>query len=106
MMGEDGTSGYESMQIEHGGKWAPVKVHRKVFPQGVGGGDWALQARMFLRAFEPAMAEGLSVFILCTLRALDGNPNIHNQGLQALAATNWVRQDLPARVPVQVGLSS
>lgn len=45
-------------------------------------------------------------FILCTLRALDGNPNIHNQGLQALAATNWVRQDLPARVPVQVGLSS
>lgn len=106
MMGEDGTSGYESMQIEHGGKWAPVKVHRKVFPQGVGGGDWALQARMFLRAFEPAMAEGLSVFILCTLRALDGNPNIHNQGLQALAATNWVRQDLPAHVPVQVGLSS
>lgn len=101
MMGEDATGGYESMQIEHGGKWAPVKVHRKVFPQGVGGGDWALQARMFLRAYEPAMPEGLQVFILCTLRALDGNPNVHNQGLQALAAVNWVRQNLPARVPVR-----
>ena len=100
MMGEDGTSGYEVMQIEHGGKWAPVKVHRKVFPQGVGGADWALQARMFLRAFEPPMPEGLKVFILCTLRALDGDPNIHSQGLQALAATNWVRQDLAVRVPV------
>ncbi len=61
---------------------------------------------MFVRAFELATAEGLSVLILCTLRALDGNPNIHNQGLQALAATNWLRHDLPAGVPLQATLSS
>lgn len=103
MAGEEGTTGYEAAQVEHGGKWAPVKVHRKVFPRGVEGTDWALQARAFLRANEPPLAEGLRVFILCTLRALDGNPAIHNEGLRALAAGNWLRQDLPVRVPVRVG---
>jgi hypothetical protein len=101
LKGEDGTDGYESAQVEHGGKWAPVKVHRKVFANGVGGDTWALQARMFLREFEPALAEGLTVYILCTLRSLDGDTEIHAQGMRALAATNWVRQDLPVRVPVQ-----
>lgn len=101
LKGEDGTDGYESAQVEHGGKWAPVKVHRKVFSNGIGGDTWALQARMFLREFEPALAEGLTVYILCTLRSLDGDPEIHAQGMRALAATNWVRQDLPVRVPVQ-----
>lgn len=101
LKGEDGTDGYESAQVEHGGKWAPVKVHRKVFTNGIGGETWALQARMFMREFEPALAEGLTVYILCTLRSLDGDPEIHAQGMRALAATNWVRQDLPVRVPVQ-----
>lgn len=45
--------------------------------------------------------EGLTIYILCTLRSLDGDPEIHAQGMHALAATNWVRQDLPVRVPVQ-----
>lgn len=102
LKGEEGTDGYESAQVEHGGKWAPVKVHRKVFSNGIGGDTWALQARMFMREFEPALAEGLTVYILCTLRSLDGDPEIHAQGMRALAATNWVRQDLPVRVPVQV----
>ena len=101
LKGEDGTDGYEAAQVEHGGKWAPVKVHRKSFPNGVSGDTWALQARMFLREFEPAMAEGLTVYILCTLRSLDGDTEIHAQGMRALAATNWVRHDLPVRVPIQ-----
>jgi len=101
LKGEDGTNGYESAQVEHGGKWAPVKVHRKAFPNGIGGDSWALQARMFLREYEPPLAEGLTLYILCTLRSLDGNPRIHEQGIRALAATNWVSQNLPVRVPVQ-----
>jgi serine protease AprX len=102
MKGEDGADGYEAMQIEHGGKWAPVKVHRKRFAQGITGTEWALQARMFMRAFEPPMAEGLQVQILCTLRALDGNANIYAEGMRALAATNWASQALPATVPIHV----
>ncbi|BEP54488.1 hypothetical protein GmRootV118_17320 [Variovorax sp. V118] len=101
LKGEDGTNGYETAQVEHGGKWAPVKVHRKVFANGIGGDTWALQARMFLREFEPPLAEGLTVYILCTLRSLDGDTNIHAQGLRALATTNWVHQDMPVRVPIQ-----
>lgn len=62
---------------------------------------WALQARMFMREFEPTRAKGLTVYILCTLRSLDGDPEIHAQGMRALAASNWARQDLSVRVPVQ-----
>ena len=102
MESEVGQTGYESAQVEHGGKWAPVKVHRRVFPSGVSGEQWALQSTVFLRAYEPPLAEALRVTILVTLRALDGNRNVHADGLRALAATNWVREVLPARVPVRV----
>ncbi|MHA6879649.1 S8 family anti-phage peptidase IteS [Ralstonia pseudosolanacearum] len=102
MESEAGQSGYESLQIEHGGKWAPVKVHRKVFPDGVAGTEWALQAGVFLRAFEPALTEAMMVTILVTVRALDGNPAVHADGVRALVATNWVREALPVRVPVRV----
>jgi serine protease AprX len=102
MKGEEGTDGYESVQVEHGGKWAPVKIHRKTFPQGVSGDAFGLQARVFMRAHEPNLSEGLRVYIFCTLRSLDGNLEIHADGLRALAAGNWVRHNLPVRVPVQV----
>lgn len=101
MESEEGQTGYEWVQVENGGKWAPVKVHRKAFPNGVAGGEWALQAGVFLRAFEPALTEAMMVTILVTLRSLDGDANVHADGMRALAATNWVRQVLPVRVPVR-----
>lgn len=105
LKGEDGSDGYESAQVEHGGKWAPVKVHRKSFPNGSSGDRWALQARMYRREYEPQLADGLVVYVLCTLRSLDGNIHIHEQGMRALATTNWASQNLPARVPVQGGVT-
>ncbi len=53
MEGEKGSSGYESAQIEHGGKWSPVKIHRQRFPNGISGDVWVLQAKVMLRANEP-----------------------------------------------------
>lgn len=100
MEGETGTSGYEAVQIEHGGKWSPVKLHRKQFPNGCGGQTWALQAAVVLRANEPPLSEPLNVAIAITLRALDGNPEVHADGIRALHALHWVTQSLPARVPI------
>ena len=100
MEGEAGQSGYETAQVEQGGKWPPIKVHRKSFPEGTTGENWALQASVFLRAFEPALDDALPVTIIITLRSLDGDKNVHADGLRALAATNWVHNTLPIRVPV------
>lgn len=100
MEGESGTSGYEVVQIEHGGKWSPVKLHRKAFPTGCGGHTWALQAAVVLRANEPPLSEPLTVAIAVTLRALDGNTEVHSDGVRALNALNWATQTLPARVPI------
>ena len=98
---EDGQSGYETTQVEHGGKWSPVKVHRKAFPNGVDVKTWALQATVFLRAFEEPLAQTIPVSLVVTLRALDRNPKVHSEGLRALATKNWVHSTLPVRVPVQ-----
>lgn len=101
--GEKGTTGLEIQQVEHGGKWAPVKTQRKVFAEGIQGGDaWALQAKMVQRAFELKPDETMRAAIIVTLRSLDGDPNVHTQGIQALNATNWIRYNLPMQVPIQI----
>ncbi|MDH6503068.1 S8 family anti-phage peptidase IteS [Polynucleobacter sphagniphilus] len=102
MEGEIGTTGYEDAQVEYGGKWSPVKIYRKKFSQGKTGNIWALQASLVRRAFEPQLAQPLRVVILVTLRALDGNSNVYEDGRRALAATNWISQDLVNRIQVPV----
>lgn len=100
MEGDIGQNGYESAQIEHGGKWAPVKVHRTQFPQGVEGGVWALQAGLTLRAFEPQLNEPIPTYIIVTLRSLDGNTSVYADGVKALSASNWVHSNLSTSIPI------
>lgn len=100
--GELGTNGFEEAQVEHGGKWSPVKIYRRSFPKGAAGNVWALQATLLRRAFEPPLAQPLRVVIAVTLRSLDGNPNIYEEGRRLLAATNWLNQDIAVRIAVPV----
>ena len=95
-------SGYEEKQVEFGGKWAPVKVHRKRFPNGTSGQDWALQASASLRANEEPPQEGIPFFVIVTLRSIDGNQDIKEEGLNELAATNWLHSSITSYVPVRV----
>jgi subtilisin family serine protease len=100
--GELGTTGLEEAQVEHGGKWSPVKTYRRSFSHGAAGDVWALQATLLRRAFEPILTQPLRVVIAVTLRALDGNPNVYQEGQRVLAATNWLSQDIAARIDVPV----
>jgi subtilisin family serine protease len=100
--GELGTTGFEEAQVEHGGKWSPVKTYRRSFSKGAAGNTWALQATLLRRAFEPPLAQPLRVVIAVTLRSLDGNPNVYEEGRRLLAATNWLSQDIAARIAVPV----
>lgn len=102
MEGETGQSGYETAQIEHGGKWSPVKIHRKAFTRGIASGNWGLQAKATLRANEPALREPLPVTIIVTLRSLDGDTEVYADGVRALNANNWASSPLPVRVPITV----
>ncbi|WP_285130754.1 S8 family anti-phage peptidase IteS [Leclercia adecarboxylata] len=102
MEGETGQSGYESAQIEHGGKWSPVKIHRKKFSRGIASGNWAIQAKATLRANEPPLREPLPVTIIVTLRSLDGNTQIYSDGVRALNSNNWIHSALPVRMSVSV----
>ncbi len=100
--GELGTTGFENAQVEHGGKWSPVKTYRRRFPKGKAGMIWALQASMVRRAFESPLAQPLRVVILITLRALDGNSQVYAEGQRALLTTNWLTQNLVQRIDLPV----
>ncbi|MFZ6681932.1 S8 family anti-phage peptidase IteS [Undibacterium sp. Tian12W] len=100
--GELGTSGFEEAQVEHGGKWSPVKTYRRIFPKGAAGNVWALQATLLRRAFEPPLAQPLRVVIAVTLRSIDGNPKVYQEGRRLLAATNWLHQDIATRITLPV----
>ena len=66
------------------------------------GDQWAIQLDALLRANEPPLAEPLNVALVVSLRSLDANRQVHADGVRALVQSNWVRQHLPVRVPVQV----
>lgn len=100
--GELGTTGFEEAQVEHGGKWSPVKTYRRSFPKGAAGNMWALQATLLRRALEPRLAQPLRVVIIVTLRALDNNPRVYEEGRRLLAASNWLHQDIAARIDLPV----
>ncbi|HDU8655155.1 S8 family peptidase [Morganella morganii subsp. morganii] len=102
MEGDTGQSGFESAQIEHGGKWSPVKIHRKAFRRGIASGNWALQAKVTLRANEPALSEPLPVTIIVTLKSLNGDTRVYADGVRALSINNWAYSPLPIRVPITV----
>ena len=99
--GEEGVSGFETIQIKNGGKWAPVKTHRKPYPEGISGDTWAIQIGATLRAFEPEMTNSLPVAVIVTLRSLDGDSNVYADGMRQLGTTNWTHTILPTDVPVR-----
>lgn len=101
-IGELGTNGYEDAQVEHGGKWSPVKTYRRRFPRGTAGQNWGLQATILRRAMEPPLVQPLRVVIAVTLRALDGTQTVYEEGRRLLAANNWIMQNLSQRVDIQV----
>jgi serine protease AprX len=101
--GDLGTTGLEALQVEHGGKWAPIKTRRKIFPNGLAPGDgYVLQVDMMQRALEALPTETLKVYVVVTLRAIDGSQDVHSDGVRALAHANWIHSSLPIRVPVTV----
>lgn len=99
--GEKGQSGYEKAQIENGGKWSPVKQFRKSYPEGRAGNLWAVQAIVRRRALEPPLAQPVNAVIIVTLRSIDGSGDVYSEGSRALAKTNWIAANVPARVPIR-----
>ncbi|MDQ0138957.1 S8 family anti-phage peptidase IteS [Cupriavidus necator] len=97
---EKGNHGFESAQIEHGGKWAPVKVFRRAMTNGVAGNLWAVQASVLRREFEPPLRQPLRAVVLVTLRSLDENPNVYADGHKALQRSGWITQALPVGVNI------
>lgn len=99
---EEGSHGFESAQIEHGGKWAPVKVFRRSMKNGVAGNVWAVQASVLRREFEPILTKPMRAVVLVTLRSLDDNPNVYADGRRSLQRSGWITQTLPTGVNINI----
>lgn len=99
---EKGSHGFETAQIEHGGKWASIKVYRRSMPNGVAGDIWAVQASVLRREFEPMLQKPLRAVVIITLRSIENNPNVYAEGRAALQQRGWITQALPTGVNVNI----
>lgn len=57
---------------------------------------------MMRRANELAAETPMRAVIIVTLRSIDEEADIYNEGARALAAANWVTEILPLSVPINV----
>ncbi len=86
---------YESEQIEHGFKWSPVKVYRRIFPRGCSGDIWRLKLNL-QRRFEThnMQLEPQKFALLVSVRDHEKNIPIFNEMVKEMNSLGWNRSDL------------
>ncbi|RIX44664.1 MAG: hypothetical protein D3M94_14350 [Rhodocyclales bacterium GT-UBC] len=85
----DKTDLYEEAMIDHGFKWSPVKVYRATFARGKAGKRFRLYLDLLRRAGEAPRLEPQRAVVLVTMRALEPNPAVYNDGIAAVNSQQW-----------------
>jgi len=86
---------YEKHLVEHGFKWSPVKVYRRLMSRGVTGRHWRLLLTVHHRAGY-ASSHAQSAALVVTIRDPAGGP-VYDGVVQAMRQSGWVTQDLAIR---------
>lgn len=93
---------YEKDLVKSGGKWSPVKVYHKRFPQGTNVDKWRLRLSVLNR--EGYEAEGVMVpfSLIITIRDIDGEQPVYNEMVQLMDRHTWKVSDLIVDTQIQV----
>lgn len=93
---------YEEAQIDHGFKWSPVKVYRKRFPRGIEAETLRLKLELLRRAGEVVPDEPQRATVILSLRGLEPDLPVYNDGLAALRLTNWVAESIAQQTRIRI----
>ncbi len=84
---------YERQLIEHGFKWSPVKVYRRIIAKGIKGDQWRLNVSLTQRSGFAA-SEPQSAAILVTLFDPSKKAPIYNEVTSLMMQLGWATTNL------------
>lgn len=89
----DASSKYERDLLEHGFKWSPIKVYKRIMQRAGAGKEWRLMMRCYHRSgFDGPQPQPVAVVI--TIEDPDGKLPVYNDGVVAARAASLIMQDL------------
>ncbi len=85
----------EKKRVEHGFKWSPLKVYRRVIPKGVNGDIW----RLLLAGTDRSGADNLSmrVAVVVTIADTQRKASVYTDVIRAMNQLGWVATDVQLR---------
>ena len=93
---------YEEALIDHGFKWSPVKVYRGRFKNGKAGHNFRLKLELLRRAGEPAQPDPQQAVVLITMRGIEPDQPVYNDGIKALRAVQWVTEKVSSAAHINI----
>ena len=83
---------YERQLIEHGFKWSPVKVYRRMM-QRVKGDEWRLKVSMHHRSGYTTI-DPQEFALIVTMRDPNQQAPVYDEVVHQMQQIGWVTQDL------------
>jgi len=93
---------FETDLVKNGDKWSPIKVYKKVFPQGTDIKDWKLRVSVMDREGYEAQGVLIPFAIAITIRDIDKEKPVYNEMSQLMDQYNWEVSDLVIDTQIQV----
>ena len=92
----DKSSMFEKELLEHGFKWSPVKVYRRIIPRGISAEDWRLVIKVSYRSgFAPHQKQKFALLI--TIKDPTEEQPVYNDVISKMNLLGWATNDLRIR---------
>ncbi len=96
---------YERQLVEHGFKWSPVKVYRRLIPNGIQGDQWRLLVKAQRRVNHSSDAPTPTA-ILVTIRDNKRMLPVYDQVVRNMATSGWITEDIKVEERVRMRFST
>ena len=97
----DKSSMFEKELLEHGFKWSPVKVYRRIIPRGITAEDWRLVIKVSYRSgFTPHQNQKFALLI--TIKDPNEEQPVYNDVISNINSLGWATNDLRIRDHVRI----
>lgn len=84
---------FEGNLIEHGFKWSPVKVYKRVIPRGINGENWRLRVSVHHRSlFKTNSPQSATVIV--TIASPEKTGDIYSEFLNKARTLGWITSNI------------
>ena len=92
---------FESKQIEHGFKWSPVKVYKRIIPKGIQGNDWRLKITVSNRSsFTSDKPQKITTIV--TIADPKKSAPVYNEFVDETRNIGWITSTLQIKEQIRI----